>query len=254
MIAMEYRIGQLARLARVTVRTLRYYDKIGLLRPSGRGANDYRYYVRADLERLQEILFFKALEFSLEEIERLVNAPQYERRQALLAQRAIIRQRAQHLKSIEASIDCAIAELDGDTLMNDGDMFGSLTLEQQERYEAEAKQRWGHTDSYRESMRRTAAYGPDDWRRYESEAAALNAAIAELVSAGVAPTDERALDLVERHRLQIDGWFYPCSRDMHARLGEMYVADERFRQNYERIAPGMAEFMAAATKANLARG
>jgi len=137
--------------------------------------------------------------------------------------------------------------------MSDGDMFGSLSHEQQAGYEAEAKERWGHTDAYRESRRRAAAYGPDDWRRYESETAALNAAIAELVRAGVAPADARALELVERHRLQIDQWFYPCSRDMHARLGEMYVADERFRQTYERIAPGMAQFMAAATKANLAR-
>lgn len=121
-------------------------------------------------------------------------------------------------------------------------------------YETEARQRWGHTDAYKESARRARQYTPQDWERFKAESEEINDAIAALMDQGVAPDDPRALAAIEKFRLQIDEWFYPCSRAMHAELGKMYIADARFTATYEKIRPGMARYVCEATQANLARG
>lgn len=120
-------------------------------------------------------------------------------------------------------------------------------------YEDEVKDRWGDTDAYKESARRTARYTKEDWARFKAESEQVNSAIVALMDEGVAPEDPRAMDAVDRHRLQIDRWFYPCSRQMHAALGEMYIADPRFTATYEKIRLGMARYVCDATQANLAR-
>ncbi len=121
-------------------------------------------------------------------------------------------------------------------------------------HEGEARERWGDTDAYAESAKRTARYSKQDWVRFKAESEEINGAIASLMDEGVAPGDPRAMDAVERARLQIDEWFYPCSREMHAELGRMYVADPRFTATYEKIRPGMAQYVCDATAANLACG
>lgn len=114
----------------------------------------------------------------------------------------------------------------------------------------EARERSGATEAYGESARRSAAYTKDDWRRFKRESDMVNAAVARLMGDGVDPRDPRALDVVERHRLLIDRWFYPCSREMHAELGRLYVTDRRFGETCERIRPGMADYLRVATAAN----
>ena len=120
-------------------------------------------------------------------------------------------------------------------------------------HEAEAKERWGDTAAYKESARRTRRYTKDDWARFKAESDAVNEAIAALMDEGVAPDDPRAMDAVERHRLLIDTWFYPCPVEMHEQLGRMYVEDARFTATYEKIRPGMAEYLRDATAANARR-
>ena len=121
-------------------------------------------------------------------------------------------------------------------------------------YEDEVKERWGDTDAYKESARRTSRYTKEDWERFKAESEEIGSAIAALMDEGVPADDPRAMDAVDRARLQIDTWFYPCSRTMHAELGKMYVADPRFTATYEKIRPGMAQYVCDATQANLARG
>ena len=120
-------------------------------------------------------------------------------------------------------------------------------------YEDEARERWGHTDAYKESARRTKGYTERDWERFKAESEDIGLSIAALMDEGVAPDDPRAMDQVERHRLQIDRWFYPCSHEIHANLGLMYVADPRFKATYEKIHEGMAQYVCDAIQANLAR-
>jgi MerR family transcriptional regulator, thiopeptide resistance regulator len=138
--------------------------------------------------------------------------------------------------------------------MNDDELFEVFDDFDPAAHEDEVRERWGETDAYRESARRTSAYTADDWYRFKEESERIGATVASLMDAGVAPDDPRALAAVEEARLQIDRWFYPCSRAMHAQLGAMYVADPRFTATYEKVRPGMAAYLRDATAATAARG
>lgn len=118
---------------------------------------------------------------------------------------------------------------------------------------AEARERWGDTDEYRASTKRTKQYGDAEWKRIRAEIEAIEAGFAEAMAAGASPDSERATDLAEEARAHIDRWFYPCPPAMHVKLGEMYTADERFRAHYDDRAPGLAAYVAAAIEANAER-
>lgn len=120
-------------------------------------------------------------------------------------------------------------------------------------YEKEARERWGETDAYKESARRTKAYKAADWARIKAESEAIEAGMADLMKAGEAADGPAAMDQAEQARLHIHRWFYPCSHRMHAGLADMYMADARFAAHYEDRAEGLAAFVATAIKANAAR-
>jgi MerR family transcriptional regulator, thiopeptide resistance regulator len=130
------------------------------------------------------------------------------------------------------------------------ELFGDFDVD---GHAAEAKKRWGETDAYKESRRRTARYSADDWRAIKSEAGEIEAGFATLLSAGDPAEGERAMDLAERHRLHIGRWFYQCSTEAHRALGEMYVADARFAKHFEDRAEGLAGFVRDAIAANAQR-
>ncbi|SNR47060.1 TipAS antibiotic-recognition domain-containing protein [Blastococcus mobilis] len=120
-------------------------------------------------------------------------------------------------------------------------------------YDAEVEERWGETDAYAQSKRRTAAYTKDDWVRIKAEGDDVEARFAAALQAGVAPDSEQAMDLAEEHRQQITRNFYDCPPEMHGGLGRMYVEDERFTAHYEQRAPGLAQYVSTAVQANAAR-
>lgn len=157
------------------------------------------------------------------------------------------------LEAVLGLIDKTLRSLKEGTTMTKEEMFEVFGGFDPSEYEDEVKERWGDTEAYKESARRTKSYTKQDWERFMAESEQVNAAIASLFDEGIAPDDPRALDAVERHRLLIDRWFYPCSHEMHAELGRMYVADPRFRATYERIRPGMAHYVSSAIAANAAR-
>lgn len=119
-----------------------------------------------------------------------------------------------------------------------------------DHHEHEAEARWGQTESWRESKRRTKSYGEDDWRAIKAEGAATEQAFADLLRAGASPSSDAARGLAEEARLHIDRWFYPCPPAMHVNLAGMYEADPRFRAHYDDQEPGLADFVAAAIRAN----
>lgn len=120
-------------------------------------------------------------------------------------------------------------------------------------YEAEVSQRWGETDAYARSTRKTSAYTKDDWLRIKAEGTDLEARFAAAMRDGVPPDAEPAMDLAEEHRQSITRNYYDCPPEMHAGLGRMYVEDERFTARYEQIAPGLAQYVSTAVQANAAR-
>ena len=254
MSATGHTVSQVARLAHVTVRTLHHYDEIGLLVPSERSAAGYRLYSDEDVARLHQILLFRELGFGLDAIAQVLDAPDPERAIALKEQRDRLVLQRQRTDAVIRAVDAALAALEGGTPMSTEKMFEGFEEFDHAQYADEARERWGHTEAYRESERRTRSYSKEDWARIREEANATTLALARLLEEGAAPDSPGAMDAAEEARLHIDRWFYPCSKEMHAVLGEMYVADPRFTATYERIRPGLAAFVSAAIKANAARG
>ncbi|MEP7126389.1 MAG: MerR family transcriptional regulator [Byssovorax sp.] len=247
---MAYTVGDLASLARVSVRTLHHYDEVGLLRPSGRSGAGYRRYTAGDLQRLQQVLFFRELGFKLDEIARILADPGFDRRQTLLAQRALLAERAERARALVDLVDRTLKALEDDDTMKPDEMFEGFDPA---KYEDEAKAWWGTTEAYAESKRRTSRYTKDDWKRMAAESKATVEELAQAMDDGVAPTEAHAMDLAEQHRLHLERWFYPCAVAMHVKLGEMYVADPRFAAVYDQRREGLAEFLRAAILANAAR-
>ncbi|MEM7233532.1 MAG: MerR family transcriptional regulator, partial [Planctomycetota bacterium] len=231
----------------VTVRTLHYYDEIGLLTPSGRTVRGYRLYREPDLLRLQSILVYRELGFSLRKIQSLLADPNHDREQALLEQRRLLVERREKAEDMLRSIDRALKVLKGDSKVDYERLFDGFDPA---RYEDEAQDRWGETDAYQESARRTKRYSEEDWKRIRTESDDLLRRIAGLMQRGVAPTNGLAMDLADEHRQQIDRWYYPCSRAMHAGLARMYVTDSRFAATIDKHGEGLTRYLVEAIQAN----
>ncbi len=254
-----YQVKEVAELSGVSVRALHHYDAIGLLVPRARSAAGYRLYCDDDLLRLQQIMIGRELDFSLEEIRRSLDDPNFDRRAALVEQRAALAERADKAASMIRAIDAALEAIGG-RCVEDETVSKQVDLKQifdgfdHERYAAEAKQRWGGTEAYAASELRCKSYTQQDWERCRDEQGAIYADAVAAMRAGEAPTDSAAMDIAERHRLAIDRWFYPCSPKMHAGLADMWETDERFEKNIDKHgAPGLTRFLAAAVRANARR-
>jgi len=235
-------VGDVARLAGVTVRTLHHYDRIGLVSPSGRTPAGYRLYGAADLDRLHAVLAYRELGFALDDVAGLLdgstNPVVHLRRQHGLVQ-GRIEQLQRLLAGLEKEMEASMSGMQL-TPQERFEVFGDADPEQ---HADEAQRRWGDTDAYRESQRRAATYTKDDWAAMKAEAEAVTRRLAELMSAGVPADDERAADAVRTHRDQITRWFYPCTPAIQRGLAAMYVEDERFTAHYEKVATGLARYV-----------
>jgi len=235
-------VGQVAELVGVSVRTLHHYDEIGLVRPSARSSAGYRSYSDADLSRLHQVLLYRELGFPLEEIATLLDDPSVDALAHLRRQRALLDERIDRLHRMVAAVEQMMeARTMGIQLTPEeqAEIFGDNWLG--EEYAAEAEQRWGDTDAWKQAQTRQASWSKDDWRRMQAETEALEAAFADAMSEGVPADSDRARALAERHRAGIEG-HYDCTYEMHRNLAQLYVSDERFRQHYEDRAPGLAQY------------
>jgi DNA-binding transcriptional MerR regulator len=246
-------VGEVAALAGVTVRTLHHYDRIGLLSPSERTPAGYRRYTPSDLDRLHQVLVYRELGFPLEEIATLLDDPAADPLAHLRRQLALLRDRLDRTRAMVAAVE---KEMEAHTMgisLTPEERFEVFGEHDPSQYDAEVEQRWGETDAYRESRRRTSSYTKDDWLRIKAEGADLERRFAEALRSGVAADSEQAMDVAEEHRQHISRWFYDCPPEMHAGLGRMYVEDERFTAHYEQMAPGVAQYVSTAVQANAAR-
>ncbi len=253
MIEIGYTVGEAAALAKVSVRTLHHYDELGLLTPSLRTEAGYRVYGDADLAALQQVLFFKELGFGLADIGRIMHDPHFDRLDVLRLQRRMLKDKSAQLALMAEAVEAAIDTMEGGARVGATDMFETFGDFDPKEYEKEAEERWGSTDAYKESARRTKRYTKEDWTQVRKESDAVNQALSALLDAGVPADDPRAMDVAEQHRLNIDRRFYPCSPEMQCGLAEMYVADPRFTATYEKVHPGLARYVHDAILANAAR-
>lgn len=243
---MEYTVKKIAELAGVTLRTLRYYDKIGLLVPSARTEAGYRLYSDEDVERLQQILFFRELDFPLSKIEEIVNNPAFDRKEALKMQADFLEKRAERYLRLSQLARDTLLKIEGGVKMENKDMFSGFDydrmMEEQKQYEKEVKERWGNTDAYKESMAKTAKYTKEDWERINNVQMQNLKDLCDLYNAKVPHDDPRVQKVVDRARKFISDNFYHCSVEAMSCVGNMYIADERFTAYYERFAPGLAAY------------
>jgi DNA-binding transcriptional MerR regulator len=247
-----YTVGQVAALAHVTVRALHHYDEIGLLKPSARTDAGYRRYDEGDLERLQQVLFYRELGFPLDQIAQLLDG-ETDHRHHLRTQRRLLGERMTRLQAMVAAIDRAMEASDMKTPLKPEERFEVFGNFVPDDHEAEVQTRWGDSPAFAESQRRVQRYTKDDWLRLKKEAGDIVEQLAEAMRAGVAADSVRAMDLAEQHRLHISRWFYDCTHQIHRGLGEMYVADPRFTSNYDDAAPGLAAYLHDAIVANARR-
>ena len=245
-----YQVKDVVRMAGVSVRALHHYDEIGLLTPSARTDAGYRVYDDDDLLRLQQILIGRELGLALEQIRRSLDDAGFDRRTALVAQRRELEKRATKTAEMLRSVDRAIAVIDGTTTGEPMDMKKIFDGFDPETHEAEARARWGESDSFQVSMERTKGYTEDDWRKLKAEQAAIYDDAFKAMNAGLQPDADDVVEIAERHRRSIDTWFYPCSPQRHVGLADMYEADPRFAANIDKHGEGLTPFLAAAIRAN----
>lgn len=235
-------VGEVARISGVSVRTLHHYDEIGLLRPAARSAGGHRLYDRAGLLRLQQILLHRTLGFGLEETRAALDDARFDRRAALIAQRAAVSQRIAENQALLRGIDRALALLHRST-WKDSDMRNIFDGFDPSVYETEADERWGDTVLWTEATRRAASYARADWSRFEEENHAILSELAALLSGGTQPDAEDVQVQVAAYCDMTSKWFYPCDDAQIGRLAELYASDERYRANFERHGEGLSEYV-----------
>ena len=235
------KISEVAKLTGITVRTLHYYDEIGLLKPDGVTEAGYRVYSDADLELLQQILFFRELDFPLEDIRRIMQNPAYDREDALRKQKELLLQKRGRLDRLIALVD---STLKGERDMSFRQFDATEIEETRRRYAEEAKQRWGDTAAYAEYEAWSENVSDAQQRMLDGEGAELLREFGK--RRALAPDSPEVQALVKKWQDYISASYYTCTKEILACLGQMYVGDARFTQNIDRFGEGTAAFMAAA--------
>jgi len=245
-----YTVSDVARRAHVTVRTLHHYDSIGLLRPSGRTDGGYRLYDDRDVERLAAIVALRAAGMSLADIPVALDAEGAER--AALLDEQVRRLDAQ-IDLLQRQRQALMAAREASTMgihLNQDEIFDVFGDDDPRQFDVEVAERWGETDAYRESRRRTSTYSKDDWARAKADQEAVAVAFLDCMHAGHPADGPEATAAAEAHRQNICTWYYDCTYEMQARLADMYLADPRFRAYYDDRVPGLAQYVHDAIVAN----
>ena len=235
---MKMQIKEFAEVTGVSVRTLHYYDEIGLLVPAYVDrSTGYRYYDESSLLRMQEILFYRELDFSLKSIGEILSSPNYNKRKALKEQKKLLMLKKERLERLISAIDGAV---EGENIMR------AFDNSEFEKYKAEAKEKWGQTDAYAEHTERTKHYSKQKWNDLAEGMDHIMAEFALCMKKGESPDSGEAQTLVKKLQNHITENYYLCTNEILAGLGQMYVADERFRNNIDKHADGTAAFLCEA--------
>ena len=232
-------VKEFAELTGVSVRTLHYYDEINLLKPSEVDVNNgYRFYGKAALERMQEILFYRELDFPLKSICEILSSPDYDKQKALAEQKKLLILKKKRLERIISAIDNAEESEAVMKALNNNDYEVA-----RKQYEAEAKEKWGKTEAYKEHTEKTKDYSKDKWQSVTDGLDNIFGEFAECMKGENAPDSEAAKALAEKLQKHITDNFYTCTKEILSGLGQMYVCDERFTQNIDKHGVGTTEFV-----------
>jgi DNA-binding transcriptional MerR regulator len=237
-------IKQLSTLAGVSVRTLHFYDQIGLLTPQRYRENNYRFYTQESVLKLQQILFFREMEFSLDQIAGILNQPNFDLIQALEEHRKALKSKAKRLNTLLETIDNTISNLKGQKDVAQTEYFKGFSDEQQAEYEKEAAQIWD-PEMVHESNRRYKNLSQAEKDELGAKGERITLAIRDAMPKGVnAPEVQKLIGEWQKHI----SFFYECTDEILLGLGKMYMDDPRFRATYDRIDPKLAEFFSEAIR------
>jgi len=239
-----FTVKQLSRLAGVTPRTLHHYDAIGLLRPSRVGQNGYRYYDEPALLRLQQILFYRELDLPLEDIKKIMGRHDFDVLEALQDHKQALRQQVNRLNHLIETVDNTILHLKGKTPMDAKELFKGFTEEEEQRYTEEAMRLYDPA-TVKASVKKWKAYTTADKERIGTEGIAVYRGLLAALPKG--PASPEAQSAIARWRRHIEYFWIPNDEQLIG-LTDLYNEDPRFRKNFDKLSPQLAEFMREAAK------
>jgi len=242
---MEYTMNKLTKMSGVSTRTLRYYDEIGLLKPARVASSGYRIYGEKQVDTLQQILLYRELDFSLEDIRRLLSAPDFDKGRAFSDHLSALRKKREQLDRLILNVSKSLTALKGETTMTDQEKFEGfkqkLIDENEEKYGKEVRAKYGD-QAVDESNAKVKGLTKEQYDEGERLRLDIEEALKAAFETGD-PAGEPAQKACDLHKQWLCLYYPKYSKEYHIGLGEMYVADDRFRANYDKLGTGCTEFL-----------
>ncbi|MDR4945715.1 MerR family transcriptional regulator [Neobacillus cucumis] len=242
---MEYTVQRLASLAGISTRTLRYYDEIGILKPARISTSGYRIYGQEEVDLLQQILFFRELDVSLDKIKEIITDPSFDGAAALKEHREKLLEKKKQLELLIANVDKTIALTEGRMEMSNKEKFEGfkkkMVEDNEKQYGQEIRQKYGN-DKVDQSNAKVTNMTEEQYNEVTALAEKIKLTLAEAFKTGD-PKGELAQKAAEMHKQWLLFYWNEYSKEAHAGLAQMYVDDERFTAYYDKEQPGTAEFL-----------
>jgi DNA-binding transcriptional MerR regulator len=237
---MDYTVKKLAKISGVSVRTLHYYDEIGLLQPSYIKPNGYRYYREKELLQLQQILFFRELGFELKKIAQILRKGDFDKMAALHAQKKVLHSEIERMGELIHTIDRTIGHLGGKKKMKEEEMYHGFNQEKQAEYERQVMEYFGekaktHIEESKENVKN---WNKSDWQQSENEFEKICLDLAELM--------KKKEDVIRRHYQWLQQFWTP-TKETYIQHGK-FIVDSELREAYKKFHPQMPEFIAQAIR------
>ncbi len=234
----KFSVNRLAKMANVSVRTLHYYDEIGLLKPSLRSESNYRYYGREELLRLQQILLYRELDLSLSKIAEILDEENFDPAAALKEHHRELKKRRTRLDELMLTVEKTIQQLKTNNTMNYEELYKGFSKEQAEAYQKEALDRWG--DKVTQSHGRLMAMSKKDWELLKQRGENIARELANHLH--LPPDEKRVQQLVQQH-YELMSLHFEVTPEIYSNMGNMYVEDARFKAYYDKYDEKLAPFL-----------
>lgn len=242
---MEYTVKKLGMIAGVSTRTLRYYDEIGLLNPSKINSSGYRIYGQSEVDKLQQILFYKELGMELERIMAIINNPTFDVIEALMEHRTKLLEKREQLELLIANVDKTIDEKEGRLIMSDIEKFEGfkhkLIDENEREYGEEIREKYGN-EEFNQSNAKLQNMTQEEYEKATRLGEQVLETLAEAFKTGD-PSSVIAQKTAELHKQWLTYYWSEYSKEAHAGIAQMYIEDERFKAYYDKEKDGTAEFL-----------
>lgn len=241
---MEYTVKELAKLAGISTRTLRYYDEIDILKPARFNSSGYRIYGQKEVDKLQQIMFYRELGVSLSQIKEIITHPNFDVIQALKRHREELLEKRQQIDLLISNVEKTIAEKEGKIVMTDKEKFEGfkkkLVEENEKKYGKEVREKYGE-DALEKANQKVLSMSQEQYEELERLTKEVLNTLDAAFKTGD-PAGELAQKAADLHRQWLSFYWDDYSKEAHAGLAQMYVDDPRFRAYYDRKQPGTAEF------------